>query len=136
PAPLGPAPEPGEHIGRGINAVDVEAEFTQLEQRIAVPAPEFEGGLAKLLDEAGVTLGREGGRFQLTVRLGHEPGVESIGGGLHLDPSRARPARGAGALSRAIDAVSGYPRRPRFNVGISGRHCRYATAAPAVVFKW
>jgi hypothetical protein len=52
-----PPAEPGQHVGGGVDPVDVEAAPAQLEERVAVAAAELEGGLAGEVDEPGLGLG-------------------------------------------------------------------------------
>jgi hypothetical protein len=76
-APFGrPAVQPGDHVRRGIDTVQVQAHGAEVEQRITVSAPELQGRLTEPADQLAVRRGREAGRFERRVQLGDEPRVE------------------------------------------------------------
>src|SRR5436190_5886646 len=47
----GSRPQDGEHVGRDLDAIDVDAGGKEVEQQSAAPAADVEDGLAELLDE-------------------------------------------------------------------------------------
>lgn len=71
-----PASEPLQHVGGGVDAVDVQAASTQFEQGITVSAPQLQCRHAGLPNEGGVGFGVLGEGLQRSVDLRDDAGVE------------------------------------------------------------
>ena len=89
----GGLPREGEHVGRRVEALHVEAATAQLDQRLAVAAPELERRLTARRDERGVGIRVGDRRAQRRVELGDEPCVERGRAGSSLSGQRPRGAR-------------------------------------------
>jgi hypothetical protein len=67
---------PVDHVQGRVDALDVETFGAQVEQGVAVSAPDLQTGLPRRPDEVGVGLGREGRGLELGVGVDDDPRVE------------------------------------------------------------